>query len=74
MKNCFEDEEEILEYIFEIVENPILKCKSKIEYIEEVLEEYFGEDEEYPDEEDNYNRFTKTRFGRRLHTGLERVS
>lgn len=53
-------EEEILEYIFEIVENPTLKCKAKLEYIEEALEEYFGEDEDdYPDEEDYYNRVKK---------------
>ena len=52
MKNCF-DEEEILEYIFEIVENSTLKCKSKLEYIQEVLEEYFGEDE---DDEPDYDK------------------
>lgn len=68
------DEEEILEYIYEVVINPILKCKSKIKEIEEVLEEYFEEETEDPDEEDNHNRFKKTRHRRRLFTGLERVS
>jgi hypothetical protein len=73
MKNCFDDEE-VLEYIYEVVTNPMLKCKSKIEEIEEVLEEYFEEEQDDPDEEDYHNRFTKTRFRRRLFTSLERVS
>ena len=43
------NEEEILEYIFEIIENPTLKCKAKLEYIEEVLEEYFEDEDDEPD-------------------------
>lgn len=54
MRNCFDDEE-VLEYIYEVVTNPMLKCKSKIQEIEEVLEEYFGEDEENePDDKKMY--------------------
>ena len=49
------DEEEILEYIYELIENPDLKCKSKVEYIQEILEEYFGEDD---DEEDFKKMYT----------------
>ena len=51
------NEEEILEYIYEIVADPMLKCKSKLEEIEEVLEEYFGEDE---DDEPDYDKIIKT--------------
>lgn len=51
------NEEEILEEIYEIVDNPMLKCKSKIEHIHEILEEYFGEDE---DDEPDYDKITKT--------------
>ena len=45
------NEDEILEYIYEIVTNPMLKCKSKIQEIEEILEEYFEEEWEDPDED-----------------------
>lgn len=49
-------EEEILEYIYEIVEHPDLKCKAKLEYIEEVLNDYFGKDEDdEPDFDKVYN-------------------